>query len=135
RPPPRPRTAGAPPYPAAPPPPPRAPAPAPLPPRPGDELPPVRRVAERDAADGDLENEARESSVCDHEVRAPADDLHPQPSLPRGGERLAQLRLGPAFVEIPGRPAQPQGGVGCKGHAFKLRKRHGSSKNMSPTRK
>ena len=109
--------------------------PVPLDPRPGDELHPVRRVAERDAADGDLENEARESSVCDHEVRAPADDLHPQPSLPRGGERLAQLRLGPAFVEIPGRPAQPQGGVGCKGHAFKQRKRHGSSQNMRPARK
>src|SRR5439155_26729876 len=32
--------------------------PVPLDPRPGDELHPVRRVAERDAADGDLENEA-----------------------------------------------------------------------------
>src|SRR3989449_5287598 len=51
----------------------------------------------RDAADGNLENEARESGVGHHEVRAPADDLHAHPARPRGRERLAQLRLGRAL--------------------------------------
>jgi len=81
---------------------------------------------ECDAADGDLENDARESGVGDHEVRAPTDDLHAQPALARGRERLAQLRLGRAFMEVASRAAQPKGGVGCEGHAFAQLKGHDS---------
>src|SRR5439155_27235837 len=84
--------------------------------------------------DGDLENEAREPGIGHHEVRAPADDLHAQAACPRGGERLAQLRLGPAFEEVAGRAAQPKGGVGCEGHAFAQGNCHDSSYNMNPAR-